>query len=536
MKITKTIFFSLLLSLFLIMPSSVLAGTMVIGDICEQDSDCLTQKCLESNLTTPKNKFCVCDTAEHCETRYSKIEATEIWTCDKTLAPKSNNLPFCQSDKQGIKAPISAEVLAAAATPPTTVAGVVGSLLTPADGELITLDPPKTSINIPGLAEWEKIEVVSGATAQIPYIALYVVGIYKYALVIGSILATMMLMIGGIMYMSSVGVAERISTAKNIIFGAISGIILLLGSYLILATINPNLIHLSSIQLETVKPGFLDGPTPGDMSDWGGTVPELPEGDVPTGMCLGNTATTKLYGDAARQAAIAFAQFAFKSGKVSYAFGGYGAPCAQPIAGERYEAACQNTPSGQGRFQCSSYMSAKLKESPDSTSTPWELEYCTDCSGFTDTIYRCGAKQKAARGTSSLFGCTPDLLARFQPIPRSETKPGDMVGYLKVHKILGAGHVMTCLNNGCTSIIHVHGPQAYKKSYIGQAISVDDNSYLIKLEDEKKKKLKTVYPNFKFEYRRNMGVEEGWSTAMKPSCENVSKHSLCTAKPGINCQ
>lgn len=224
-----------------------MAGTMVIGDICQQDSDCLTQKCLESDLKSAavNIKYCVCDTAEQCETKYKKSEPTEIWTCDKTLAPKSNNLPFCQSDKQGIKTPVSAAA-------ETTAAATASTAPTTPTGKLVTLNPPKTVINIPGLAKWEKIEVIAGEMAEIPYIAQYIVSIYKYALVIASILATMMIMIGGIMYMSSAGVAERISTAKNIILGAIGGIILLLGSYFILATINPNLISPSSIGIQTI--------------------------------------------------------------------------------------------------------------------------------------------------------------------------------------------------------------------------------------------------------------------------------------------
>ena len=81
----------------------------------------------------------------------------------------------------------------------------------------------------------------------------------------------------------------------------------------------------------------------------------------------------------------------------------------------------------KGNYKCTANMEKVIGANPDKIKAPWELDYCTDCSGFYGTIYACGAKQKASRGTSTLFGCDAKNLNAYHPIARSETKPGDMV-------------------------------------------------------------------------------------------------------------
>jgi len=88
---------------------------------------------------------------------------------------------------------------------------------------------------------------------QIPWLAKYIGNMYKYGLVIGSILAVMMIMIGGIMYMVGGLNPSMISRGKEFIVGAVTGLVLLLGSYVLLKTINPNLVELQPIEVEIIK-------------------------------------------------------------------------------------------------------------------------------------------------------------------------------------------------------------------------------------------------------------------------------------------
>ncbi len=70
----------------------------------------------------------------------------------------------------------------------------------------------------------------------------YVTGIYKFAIVIVAIAALLMLSIGGFAYMASAGNQAQAGTAKKIITDALLGLIVVFLSWLVLYTINPDLL------------------------------------------------------------------------------------------------------------------------------------------------------------------------------------------------------------------------------------------------------------------------------------------------------
>lgn len=80
-------------------------------------------------------------------------------------------------------------------------------------------------------------------------IANYINAIYKYSVGIGAILATVILMFGGIRWITAGGNASSIDSAKAWIFAALSGLLLLLFTYSILYIINPQLVEFQSISL-----------------------------------------------------------------------------------------------------------------------------------------------------------------------------------------------------------------------------------------------------------------------------------------------
>ena len=80
----------------------------------------------------------------------------------------------------------------------------------------------------------------------------YVRAIYKYAIGIVGILAAVVLMLGGIIWLTAGGNTERISNAKSWIGASLTGLILALCSYMILATINPRLVEFKPIEVATV--------------------------------------------------------------------------------------------------------------------------------------------------------------------------------------------------------------------------------------------------------------------------------------------
>jgi len=76
----------------------------------------------------------------------------------------------------------------------------------------------------------------------------YLSGLYKLAVGIAVALAAIMIVYGGILWSTSGGNASRQKEAKSHITQAIFGLVLLLASYLILNTINPDLVNLGALQ------------------------------------------------------------------------------------------------------------------------------------------------------------------------------------------------------------------------------------------------------------------------------------------------
>ncbi len=73
--------------------------------------------------------------------------------------------------------------------------------------------------------------------------------IYTYALSIAGALAIIRVVYGGIVYIISAGNTSKQSDARDIITSAIWGLVLLAGSYLLLNTINPEIVQLKNPNL-----------------------------------------------------------------------------------------------------------------------------------------------------------------------------------------------------------------------------------------------------------------------------------------------
>ncbi|MBU4421372.1 pilin [Candidatus Parcubacteria bacterium] len=115
---------------------------------------------------------------------------------------------------------------------------------------------PKLQINIPTV-EFSKA-VVEGEYVRLPQLAQYIAGIFKYSVAIISIVATIMIMVGGLLYLTSGGSAERVGRAKETISGAVIGLILALGSYMVLYVVNPDLVSFDALKIKLIKRQTID--------------------------------------------------------------------------------------------------------------------------------------------------------------------------------------------------------------------------------------------------------------------------------------
>lgn len=80
----------------------------------------------------------------------------------------------------------------------------------------------------------------------------YLMAIYKFGLWAIGVSAMFMIMIGGYMYLTSAGNNSQTGKAKGVITDAIAGLVLALVSYVLLWTINPDLVKFKPL---SVKPG-----------------------------------------------------------------------------------------------------------------------------------------------------------------------------------------------------------------------------------------------------------------------------------------
>jgi len=94
---------------------------------------------------------------------------------------------------------------------------------------------------------------------HIPWIAEYINGVYKYGFGIGGILAAVVLMAGGLIWLTSAGNASRITQAKDLILGSIIGLMILSTSYMILTMVNPDLVNMKRLKLGGIEKIEVEG-------------------------------------------------------------------------------------------------------------------------------------------------------------------------------------------------------------------------------------------------------------------------------------
>ncbi|MFC1663240.1 pilin [Patescibacteria group bacterium] len=117
----------------------------------------------------------------------------------------------------------------------TTLFVVIPLVTTAQDSPPIDL---KLSVPIPGFGDQGAIRVDSSTLGQ------YIQNLYIWFVGIAGILAAVLIMWGGVKWITAAGNESLITSAKTTINGAVLGIIILLTSYLLLTWISPNLINL----------------------------------------------------------------------------------------------------------------------------------------------------------------------------------------------------------------------------------------------------------------------------------------------------
>lgn len=202
---------------------------------------------------------------------------------------------------------------------------------------------------------------------------------FTILILVAGVLAFIMIVIGAITYLSSDAFSGK-AEGKEMMLNAVLGLILALGSWLILNTINPNLASSLEIHIPSVS---LDGDTnifPSVFTS-GTTAYSLPP-DLVGSLnlyCPGSGGVS-----AVPQIIDSFV------GKTTYRFGGKGGhlPAGQSFTASKGNSSMCTTDSG-GQQQCGTFCP--------------EGSICLDCSGFVNHVRQCAALSTYG-GTSSMVG------------------------------------------------------------------------------------------------------------------------------------
>ena len=136
-----------------------------------------------------------------------------------------------------------------------TKAEVAAANQTPAINPIL----PKLNIDIPNLPLQAFLNVTQSAdTVSIPFLSVYLSAAFRLGLGLAAVLAVIMIMVGGFIWLASAGDMGQIKKAKTIISGASVGMLLTLGSYVFLQIVSPDLINLKAIQIPVVGAINLD--------------------------------------------------------------------------------------------------------------------------------------------------------------------------------------------------------------------------------------------------------------------------------------
>lgn len=147
---------------------------------------------------------------------------------------------------------------------------------------------PLLEIRIPGLT-FSNIASSSDETGlyfYISWIPELISAVYKFSIAIASIVAVVIIILQGVRLITSAGNSEATSEAYKKITHAIIGLFIAWGSFLILYTVNPNLVEFNPLKIKVVErqdlESIIDMQTTNEETIGDDNAQELPGSHIPT--------------------------------------------------------------------------------------------------------------------------------------------------------------------------------------------------------------------------------------------------------------
>jgi len=271
----KKILFSLGIFLFVFgvmsYPPQAKSAKLDFGAVCTGDSQCDSGECENSTKKDAKGQtiaYCVCEEEVvgedglDCAKKYGGTSSD--WTCEDG-GDASWNINYCVStkDDNDKRYAVPVKILGA-------LSGVSDAIIKSGTGvtkdEIDTLvTTPQPRIKIPGL-NFTKVENLRDLATKeqtpdgreelyinIPFFGEYIATIYRFAVILASIWAIVYMMDAGLLLIIAGGNAEKIQQAKHKIVRGFSGLFIILGSYVLLYTLNPELVTFKNLRILYVE-------------------------------------------------------------------------------------------------------------------------------------------------------------------------------------------------------------------------------------------------------------------------------------------
>ncbi|MCU0660123.1 MAG: NlpC/P60 family protein [Candidatus Pacebacteria bacterium] len=242
----------------------------------------------------------------------------------------------------------------------------------------------------------------------------YLKVLYRLAIGIAGVIAVVIIVWAGIEYMMSDVVFKK-DDAKQRIWNALGGLVLLIGSFVLLNTINPDLLNLNPrVPIKEIN------------------IEEEVGGDTGDVFIANYTSPSGIFYPRSGGASQISRIVSSLDGKVTYRFGGKGGPAPYPSDTKM----CENGP-------CKNYC-------PPGT-------VCLDCSGFINYIYVGAGIAPINGGTGTIFSSSEKITKIENRIINGETatyvndialKTGDLLGWVANENGNKVGHVVMYIGNG----------------------------------------------------------------------------------------
>ncbi len=110
---------------------------------------------------------------------------------------------------------------------------------------------PRFNVDIPGLNAEDFQVTRSAKSLSVPFLAVYVNAFYKYIVGVGLIASAVIIIYGGYLYLLG-ATGLQVQSGKEKIKEALLGLVIILGAFVIMENVNPNLVRVNTLNIPEV--------------------------------------------------------------------------------------------------------------------------------------------------------------------------------------------------------------------------------------------------------------------------------------------